>query len=243
MGMTIRHVVLVSAVLSVGSFVYVVGFSPMDESVYARAGAIDQVPGRSGLITTIRRSLAQGQLKTADRMADVLVEHNPEEPGSYFWRALVYRQMGEDESALQWWKMLDTDLASISAWPGRYSASQLDYFRAWGKFGIGEVEESQAIFLKIATDLEERSGGETGEVTDSGVLYNLACYRSMGGELELALEHWKRALEQGYVLGDGWWAADPDLEPVQCKSRFWDMKPGGRDRDRFDSGHEQEVDG
>ncbi len=231
MGMTIRHVVLISATLSVGSFVYMVGFSPMDESVYARAGAIDQVPGPSRLIITIRRSLAQGQLKTADRMADVLVEHNPEEPSSFFWRALVYRQMGEDESALEWWTMLDDQLTTLGSWPNRYSASQLDYFRAWGKFGIGEVEESQTIFLKIATDLEERSGGETGEVTDPGVLYNLACYRSMGGELEAALGHWTRALKLGYALDDGWWAADPDLEPLHEDSRFWDSH-GQHDRDR-----------
>lgn len=234
MGMTIRHVVLVSAVLSVGSFVYMVGFSPMDEGVYGRAGAIDRTPSRGRLIITIRQAMAMGQLRTADRMADVLILHNPEEPEAYFWRGTVHEQMGDRRMALNSWVRLDEFLEGLKSWPERYTAAQLDYYRGWGKFGLGRVEESQVIFQGVADEIEARSVNAKGEVMNVGTLYNLACYRAMSGEISVAMGHWERAIELGYVSESGWWTVDPDLKPLHGDVRFWEigatMNQDGRDR-------------
>lgn len=234
-----KHVVWVSAVLGIVAFVYVVGFAPMDESASPRAAAIDRQPPRTTVIASIRRSMAQGQLTAADRAADLLVEHNPEDPSAYFYRALVYRQMGQDESAISYWAMLDGILASLTSWTERYNPAELDYFRAWAKLGIGDLDGSVAMFTKIADDLEARSvnsdlddedGSADSEmqvpVTTSrayraGVHYNLACYRAMAGDLMSARAHWELAVTQGYGVDDGWWSVDPDLESLHTDEQFW----------------------
>ncbi len=224
--MTIRHVVLVSAVLSVGSFVYMVGFAPMNEAVYGRAGAINQTPGRLALIATIRRSLAQGQLSTADRMVEVLKKHNPEDTSTLYYRALVDRMMGREDAALSSWQDFEEHMSTLTSWPRRYSEMELDYYRAWCKAGIGEIELSEGMFRAIADRLELQVANGDGVVMSSGALYNLACYRAMSGEISVALGHWERAVELGYGLDGGWWAVDPDLEPLHDESRFWEIGSG-----------------
>ncbi len=240
MGIGIRHVVAVSAALGAGAFVYVVGFAPMDEVANPRAGALGRVPARATMINTIRRSLAFEQLAAADRAADMLVEHNPEDPGAYFWRATVDMKLGDVESALGSWVRLDRLMQGLSAWTERYSAGELDYFRAWAKVGIGEIEQGQAIFRKVADDLEARSDLESDHSDQLRIVhYNLACYRAMGGEIESAMEHWALAVELGYGRDSGWWAADPDLEPLHGDDRFWTIGQGVDP----DAGADEEVDG
>ncbi len=216
---------------------YVVGFAPMDEVANPRAGALDRVPVRSTMIHTIRRSLALEQLATADRMADVLVKHNPEDPSAYFWRATVDTKLGDGESALGNWIRLDRLMQGLNAWSGRYSVRELDYFRAWAKMGIGEIEQGQALFRKVADDLEARSDLESDRLDELRIVhYNLACYRAMGGEVESAMEHWRLAVELGYGQDSGWWAADPDLEPLHGDDRFGAI--GGAIGRGIDSGAE-----
>ncbi len=227
MSINIGHVVAISLGLGVGAFVFVVGFAPMNETVNPRAGALDRVPVRRTIINTIRRSLALEQLAAADRMTDVLVEHNPEDPSAYFWRATVDMKLGDVESALGSWVLLDRLTQGLSSWVERYSAEELDYFRAWAKIGIGEIEQGQAIFRKVADDLEARSDLESGlPAVLSGVHYNLACYRAMGGDVESAMAHWELAVELGYGRDSGWWAVDPDFESLHGDDRFWAIGEG-----------------
>lgn len=222
MGMNIGHVVAVSAVLGLSAFVYVVGFAPIDEQASPRAGALNRVPDRATMISTIRRQMARGRIGGADQTSDLLLKHNPEDPGAYFYRAWVDHQLGATESALANWTVLDAQLRGLNTWPTRYTDAQLEYFRAWAKRGIGEIEQSQVIFGKMSEDLEGRfSKNADSEITNTGILYNLACYRSMAGDIEVAIDHWERAVELGYRSDGGWWAVDLDLEPLHSSERFW----------------------
>lgn len=223
MGIGVRHVFVISAALGVGTFVYMVGFSPMDEARFKRAGAIDQTPSRQGLVNSIRRAMAQGQISTADRMSDVLRKHFPDDPSAFYYRALVSGQMGEAQRAIRNWTMLDDELSELKAWENRYNSITLDYFRGWARHGLGDIDQAKAYFTKIADQLEENSSGDT------GAQYNLACYRSMAGDLDSAIEHWALAVEAGYGRegSDGrWWAVDPDLEPLHGMDRFWEIGSG-----------------
>ncbi len=227
MSINIGHVVAISLALGIGAFVFVVGFAPMDEAVNPRAGALDRVPVRGTLINAIRRSLGSGQLAETDRLADLLLEHNPEDPEAFFWRATTDELLGDMESALGYWTRLDGLLGGLQAWPKRYSEDKLEYFRAWSTRGIGKIDRSRSMFGKIADDLEARSDLKSGRSDDLRVIhYNLACYRSMSGEFESALFHWKLAVELGYGRDSGWWTVDPDLEPLHGDDRFWAIGEG-----------------
>jgi tetratricopeptide (TPR) repeat protein len=226
MRINIGHVVAVSAVLGLGAFVYVVGFAPMDETRNPRAGAMNQVPSRQGLIGNIRRQMGFGQLEAADRLANTLVQHNSEDPSAFYYRGLVDRAMGDSESALVSWTVLNALLDGLESWEARYTRAELDYFRAWGLFGVGEIEESRAVFGELADGLDEQIEGldrgvEGGSSRRRGIEYNLACYRAMAGEFEAAMEHWEQAVLAGYGSDAGWWAVDPDLEPMHGDDRFW----------------------
>ncbi len=231
MGLRLRHVVLTSAVLSMGTFVYMVGFAPIDAEENPRALALNQSPSRGQLINLVRQAMATRQLTGADRASNTLLSHFSDDPSAYLYRAIVEEMKGDEESALAHWRVLDSMMASLTAWPGEYTQQQLAYLRAWGKHGIGEVEESQKQFGLMADKLEARAAQASpvgGEIVDTGVLYNLACYRSMSGELEVAIGHWYRAVELGYgrdELDDGgWWQVDPDLRPLHNDDRFWEVE-------------------
>ncbi|MGV6813683.1 MAG: tetratricopeptide repeat protein [Phycisphaerales bacterium] len=248
MGTGLRHVFVVSALLGAGTFVYLVGFAPMDEARFKRAGAINQTPSRAGMILSVRRAMSMGRLQSADRICDALMEQYPEEPSAYFWRATVYRQLGEPDSAAEIWRLMDREMTGLDSWDARYTQGQLDYFRAWAKVGIGDQASARALFTKIADELEAQSGGATGEVVGSGNLYNLACYRSMAGDIESAMGHWERAVELGYGQDNRWWMVDPDLEPLHGLDRFWEIGSRidldlSRDRRRGDGGDSAGGDG
>lgn len=216
-----------SVVLALSSFVYVVGFAPMDETANPRAAAINREPTRGGMISNIRRMMAQGQITDADRTADLLLKNYPEDPSALFWRATVDQRLGDADSSHGHWAYLDREFVNLVSWSERYRDSELDYFRAWSKQGIGEVEESKALFTKIADDLEERSDlGADPASRNRGAHYNLACYRAMSGDLESAIYHWQMAVENGYGGDGGWWLVDPDLESLHEDDRFWEA--GGK---------------
>lgn len=235
MGIGIRHVVVVSALLGVGAFVYVVGFEEMDEADHPRAAAINQSQSSQRLIAQIRRQIAGGRLENADRVTDQLYKHygrgpSPQ-PEAFYWRALVDDLQGNPAAARTNWAILKAMLDEPDRWSGGYTSERLLYLRAWAMHGLGEVEEARGLFGTVADRLwiasEPKNG--TGERTSLD-LYNLACYRSMSGQLPEALEHWEKAVERGYGRGTqdetGWWAMDPDLEPLHALSAFWEI--GGR---------------
>lgn len=234
MGMTIRHVVLASAVLSVGSFIYMVGFAPMDTTNNPRAQALNRTPTKAGLISAIRRSMISGQMRSADRASELLYSKYPTDPYGVYYKALVLEMNGKDEQAEARWKDLDSGFASLDGWEGGYSQSQLDYLHGWSKFGAGDIEGARVYFQKIADALENRFQDDEGVITSSSVLYNLACYRAMQGEKAQAMEAFEGAIERGYRQDGGWWSVDPDLESLHDDAQFWELglsiQNGSRER-------------
>ena len=221
-----RHVVWCSATLSLGAFFYVLTLEPMDEKRTPRAAAMNQTASRATLITQIRRSLAVGQINTAERQSIELLEHHPEDLGAVFYRALAHQEMGQDEEARSRWAVLAQMTLGLESWVQRYSSRQVQYYRAWGLTGLGKTEAARALFAQIADDLEDSSRDGGGEILASGVHYNLACYRSMAGEPERAMSHWRSAIELGYAQNNndnGWWMVDPDLESLHGDDRFWEI--------------------
>jgi adenylate cyclase len=51
------------------------------------------------------------------------------------------------------------------------------------------------------------------------VLYNLACFHSVAGRAELALDHVEQALDLGFLHKE-WYLTDSDLENVRALPRF-----------------------
>ncbi len=227
MGLHLRHIVWFSGALSLGSFVYVLALEPMDPARTPRAAALERTPSRRGLIGLIRRSMAVGQMAAADREADTLLRHFPDDPGAYFYRALLDRQLGRDQAALAMFAKLRSELGSLDSWPNRYREHELDYLRAWARIGVGDAEEGRRLFAELAEGLELRASGENGEVLTALTAYNLACYRAMAGQTDAALAWWSRAVELGYGrggMGDrGWWKADPDLASLSDRGEFWEI--------------------
>ena len=54
---------------------------------------------------------------------------------------------------------------------------------------------------------------------DSDVLYNVACFYSMAGQVDEALEHLERAVEAGFAFKD-WIESDSDFDPVRDDPRY-----------------------
>lgn len=235
MRITMRHVVWTSSALALSAFIYVVTLEPMDERAHPRAAAISSRPGFNGLVTTIRNDLATRQNESAIQNARELIGAYPRDVRGYFYLALGYRASGDAKQENNVWRQIVTFMESEQ---GRASMSQNLYYYGWGLRGVGEIERSQDVFKQIADqyaamtkDGDDRWGGH-----GMGDHYNLACYRAMQGEPDLAMEHWAFAVELGY-RGDAsgrWWMVDPDLEPLHDRASFWDLgaRIGLEERDR-----------
>jgi tetratricopeptide (TPR) repeat protein len=224
MGIQVRHVVWTSAALSMGAFIYVVTLEPMDERQHPRAVAIEQAPYFSDLQSNVISSLASGQNERAITQARELVSAYPTDIRSSFYLALTHRQMGnKDESRRVW-----TQIINYLEWTDdSIGTSENIYYYAWAIRETGEFEASQAIFGQIADQyaLLTKDGDDEWGGYGAGDHYNLACYRALAGDLDLAMEHWSFAVELGFGGGasNQWWTVDPDLEPLHEFDRFWEL--------------------
>ncbi|MEO5589251.1 MAG: adenylate/guanylate cyclase domain-containing protein, partial [Gemmatimonadaceae bacterium] len=54
------------------------------------------------------------------------------------------------------------------------------------------------------------------------MLYNIACFHSVGGRVDLALDYLERAMELGFHHRD-WVMSDSDLAVVRAHPRFQEM--------------------
>lgn len=222
MGLGMRHVVWCSATLALGSFVYVLALAPMDDAQHPRAAAMGRVASKNDLIGFVRRAMAQGQLPNAQRYAQEMVEAHPDDPESYFYRALIERELGREEAARASWTRLLELLDDRAARLSRDAQDDRRYLRAWALMGLGETDTARTMFLEVAQELENLSPrDENGRFIDPNTHYNLACYLAMGGAHERALMQLAQLARRGFRGSPGWWQADPDLNPLHNDDRFW----------------------
>ncbi|MHA7814375.1 MAG: TPR end-of-group domain-containing protein [Phycisphaerales bacterium] len=222
MGIGFRHVVWTSAALALGAFIYVVTLEPMDEGAHPRAEAFRRGPSTQTYVNRIRSSMANRQLEAAQVEARELFSQDPEEIVALFYNALVERALGNDEHAQSYWQMVinlaeSDDDGSIGMMPNLY-------YYAWAQLEAGDEETGRQLFGQLSDQYEADSRDGDDRWGGLGAIdhYNLACYRSLAGELELAMAHWDMAVELGYGDMDSrWWMADPDLEPLHADEAFW----------------------
>lgn len=129
---------------------------------------------------------------------------------------MVLEQLGEHENAEIAWNNL-LQYADARGVGGAREVSQRDYFVGWGVWGVSGEQASREHFRRAADSYVESLAEAVAGAADS---YNLACYRSMAGQIELALGHWEDALRLGFADQTKWWARDPDLDPIRSDPRF-----------------------
>tara|TARA_E500000318_G_scaffold85651_2_gene81751 strand:- start:9697 stop:10455 length:759 start_codon:yes stop_codon:yes gene_type:complete len=222
MGIKVRHVVWISAALSMGAFIYVVTLEPMDEQRHPRAAAFDRNPTIRGMMSNVIAALTSEQHDNAVSKSQEMVGLFPKDIRSYFYLAIAHRQAGHAAEAEKIWtqmvNLLESGDESVGTDPNLY-------YYAWALRETEGLETSQQLFSQLADqyaraskDGDDRWGGH-----GAGDHYNLACYRAMGGEIDRAMEHWAFAVELGYG-GDEqgrWWIVDPDLESLHEIDAFW----------------------
>jgi tetratricopeptide (TPR) repeat protein len=227
MGITLRHVVWTSATLALGSSFYVLTVEPLDPQRMVRAGAIGRTPHRELLISSVRASLATGQLADAERHVGELRKHYPEDPSAMYFQAVVAGFMDQNTREQGYWDELADYTRTLKSWPNRYTEIELGYYRAWALTMTGQIEQGRVLFARIASELREWALSNDGLITNPMTHYNLACYLAMSGEPERAMEHWASAVDRGYGLRvadqGGWWMVDPDLESLHDNPEFWQI--------------------
>lgn len=238
MGIGMRHVVWTSAALALGAFLYVVTLEPMDEQHNPRAGALDQRPSSEQIVSQIRRSLSNGQLDSARVEALELFGLDPNSVRSAFYCGIVERASGNNSTARGYWRMIINLIERRH--DGQVGYAPHLYFYAWAQLEGGDADTGRQLFGQLADQYEQ--GTKDGDDRWGGLgamdHYNLACYRTLAGATERAMEHWALAVELGYGRGDvhGWWTADPDLEALHANEEFWrigaDIYPEGRRQER-----------
>lgn len=224
MGIRVRHVVWTSAALALGSFIYVVTLEPMDEDRFPRAAAIGQGRNLNGMIDRVRGAMIADQHDSAIEQAHELVGYYPSEVRALYHLAIAYRGDGRESDAARIWEQI---LDLIEKRGGSIGTSPNLYYYAWAIHEIGDRDTGQQLFGQVADQYAQASKDGDDRWGGFGAIdhYNLACYRSMAGELDRAMGHWAFAIELGYGRDRGgrWWMADPDLEPLHDRVRFWEL--------------------
>src|SRR5690606_33527455 len=76
----IRGLIILSLLLSLAAFIYVIGFAPLDPDRSPRAAALSAGPNIPRAITSIRAKMAQEQFESAAGQAVDLAEKVPDSP-------------------------------------------------------------------------------------------------------------------------------------------------------------------
>ncbi|MEL7473529.1 MAG: hypothetical protein AAGK04_09450 [Planctomycetota bacterium] len=111
------------------------------------------------------------------------------------------------------------------ALPPRLESGDIDrlYVRAWAQRGLGQTEAARRSFTRIADQLVEWTE-RAGPRARPGVIraYNLACYRSMAGDTDRALDRLTESINAGYDELE-WLEVDPDLDPLRDDPRYLEL--------------------
>jgi hypothetical protein len=220
MGQPIRALVWISGLLAVGSFGYVLIYSPLPpETEQRRFGS----RGGPRLATfrqhdwAFKQSMVQDQPRAAENRALQMIDQHPEQWGSWLNFALILDQQNREADARDAWGELMVRVESTDSPDSAAGLSRRAYFLGWANWGLSNLSSSEDLFCEAAGLYE---GVNAQGLENPSIAYNLACYWSMGGEHDRALGYWESAVSEGFDLSTFWWARDPDLDPIRDDPRF-----------------------
>lgn len=223
-----RTITIVAALLGLGSFVAVLVLSPV-EGARRRPVTFETTygpPRPNTSIQQIRDALAEGRTHSALNLASLQVDHAPGNSEGWMWLAYLERVAGEpdraEHAADHLLEMMDNRLAGLE-----HPTSAYTYPRAWALEVLGRQEEARQAFRRTADLYRSESRDERSPTVE----YNLACYRAMAGQHEVACAHFEAWVELGGHLRQGWWASDPDLDPIREHPRYLAAVSAMVDRD------------
>jgi serine/threonine protein kinase/Flp pilus assembly protein TadD len=150
---------------------------------------------------------SQGKLHEAAKMYERAVSIRPDEYQTLSYLAMAYQSLGDKTNLIETsQRMVKAAERAVMLNPGD---SRALYLGAINLERIGEHER--------ALDWADRALHL--DPTHPVMLYNLACFHSVAGRVNEALELMKKALDLGFLHRE-WYLTDSDLENVRRDPRF-----------------------
>jgi serine/threonine protein kinase/tetratricopeptide (TPR) repeat protein len=150
---------------------------------------------------------SQGKLYEAAQMYERAVAIRPDEYQTLSYLAMAFQSLGDKE------KMLETSARMVKAAERAVMLNPGDsrafYLGAINLERIGESERAQE-WANKALRLDP---------SHPVMLYNLACFHSVAGRVDVAIDHVERALDLGFLHKE-WYLTDSDLENIRDLPRF-----------------------
>jgi tetratricopeptide (TPR) repeat protein len=213
----LRRLFVISGVLGLLTFGYVLLAAPIDPERSPRARALTQRPPIGSTIARVREQLVAGLADRAATHAEGLVEAYPGNLAAMLEYAQALELSGRADAARDVWARM---LTGMPKQPREDAGVDQTYHRARALWALGDTQTARELFLGCA--YIEMSKG------DSRSAYNAACYLAMGGAHEDALREWETSIGlhgdamRTPGITDGWWRVDPDLAPLREDPRFWE---------------------
>jgi tetratricopeptide (TPR) repeat protein len=204
-------IVMVAGLLAVIAFVWaLVSYSPSDGQ-FGPFGT-RMAPTR-GVFSDgpARQAFAKGEYGRVVELSEKMVRANERAADGWYWLAMGQERLGEKELAEEAWRgVLELAEARAETVPSDWMRW---WFAGWAKRGLGDEVGSHEAFSHLVEMYETRVKAGQGDH------YNLACFRSLAGDYEGAIEAWERAVAKERV-DESWARVDPDLEAIRGDARF-----------------------
>jgi serine/threonine protein kinase/Tfp pilus assembly protein PilF len=150
---------------------------------------------------------SQGKLEAAAQMYERAVSLRPDEYQTLSYLAMAYQSLGESEKLHEVsTRMVRAAERALSLNPGD---SRALYLGAINLERIGQPSRAQE-WAQRALQLDP---------SHPVMLYNLGCFHSVGGRVDIAIDHLERAIELGFLHRE-WYLSDSDLANVRSHPRF-----------------------
>lgn len=204
-------IVMVAGLLAVIAFVWaLVSYSPSGGQI-GQFGT-QMVPNR-GVFSDgpARQAFAKGEYDRVVKLSEEMVRTKERDVNGWYWLAMGRERLGEKELAEEAWRgVLELAEARAQTVPSDWMRW---WFAGWARRGLGDEAGSHEAFSHLVELYEARVKAKRGDH------YNLACFRSLAGDHEGAIEAWEQAVA-GERVDESWARADPDLEAIRGDARF-----------------------
>jgi serine/threonine protein kinase/tetratricopeptide (TPR) repeat protein len=149
----------------------------------------------------------QGKLQEAAKQYERAVSIRPDEYQTLSYLAMAYQSLGDRERLLESSaRMVKAAERAIAINPGDSRALYL------GAINLERIGESQRAEEWAARALSL-------DPNHPVMLYNLACFHSVAGRVDTAIDHVERAIELGFLHKE-WYLSDSDLANIREHPRF-----------------------